>query len=120
MSEMGKRIRRLREKKEWTQAYLAFQSGVGLSTISALERGLHDRLTTPQIRKLAIILGVTCGHLVDGEVSEMTAEDKMWQMYAALDQNEKSAINSVIYSKYKKKIDEIEDARYRADIPYAK
>ena len=47
--EFGRRIRRLRNEKEWTLADLAARSGLAISTISKAERGVialtYDRLS---------------------------------------------------------------------------
>ena len=60
---MGLRIRDLREARFLTQADLAKRAGVGVVTISRLERDLGiARFTT--IRKLAEALGVEPAELV--------------------------------------------------------
>ena len=60
---MGLRIRELREARFLTQADLAKQAGVGVVTISRLERDLGTaRFAT--IRKLAAALGVEPAELV--------------------------------------------------------
>ena len=49
-------LRRLRQKRSWSQNDLAQRSGVGVSTIIRLERGEGSRYVTA--RKLAEVLGV--------------------------------------------------------------
>lgn len=64
--EFGKRLRELREKKGLTQAELAKQCDLGLSTISFYESGKRE----PYYRVLvclAAILGTTTDYLIKGE-----------------------------------------------------
>lgn len=45
--QLGKRIRALRERREWSQEQLAHESGLARSFTGAIERGEKDlRLTT--------------------------------------------------------------------------
>lgn len=55
---IGRRIRKARDKAELTQHDLAYRSGLGLSLVSSLERGVHvPRVDT--LIKIAGGLGVT-------------------------------------------------------------
>ena len=49
-------LRRLRQRRNWSQQDLADRSGIGLSTIIRLEHGAACRYVT--VRKLAEALGV--------------------------------------------------------------
>ncbi len=57
-------LKRLRLRKALTQRELAEKSGVALATINRIETGLQKgRIST--IRKLAVVLGVDPGELLE-------------------------------------------------------
>lgn len=61
---LGKRIRRLRQEKGWSQEYLANEAGMHRTYLWGIERGVRN----PCIRHLSQIadaLGVTVGALFD-------------------------------------------------------
>ncbi|MDQ3542110.1 MAG: helix-turn-helix transcriptional regulator, partial [Chloroflexota bacterium] len=55
---VAEQIRDLRQRREWTQAKLAQQSGKTQETISQLERDDYDRYTVQTLRRLADAFGV--------------------------------------------------------------
>lgn len=64
-AEIGKKIKLLRVKKEWSQEQLAAKAGIKQSHVSRLEGGIH----TPSdltIQKLADALGVHPGEIDPG------------------------------------------------------
>ncbi|HLJ90778.1 MAG TPA: helix-turn-helix transcriptional regulator [Candidatus Angelobacter sp.] len=61
--KLGERVRRLREKRGWSQETLAHETGFGRSFMSAIERGKKDlRLST--LCKLANIFEITLTQLI--------------------------------------------------------
>lgn len=66
MSQVGRRVMEERAARGWSLPELSRRSGVGMDTISHLERG-H---TSPQPRtvyKLASAFGLTMGELLEGK-----------------------------------------------------
>ena len=64
-AQLGKRVRRLREQRGWSQEGFAHEGGLGRSFAGAIERGEKDiRLST--LIKLAKALGVTLSQLLKG------------------------------------------------------
>ena len=63
--QLGERVRRLREKRGWSQESFAHEGGLGCSFAGAIERGEKDiRLST--LAKLARTLGVSLAQLLKG------------------------------------------------------
>jgi len=63
--QLGERVRRLREKRGWSQESFAHEGGLGRSFAGAIERGEKDvRLST--LAKLARTLGVSLSQLLKG------------------------------------------------------
>jgi transcriptional regulator with XRE-family HTH domain len=63
--QLGERVRRLREKRGWSQEGFAHEGGLGRSFAGAIERGEKDvRLST--LLKLARTLGVSLSQLLKG------------------------------------------------------
>jgi transcriptional regulator with XRE-family HTH domain len=63
--QLGKRVRRLREARGWSQEGFAHEGGLGRSFAGAIERGEKDvRLST--LAKLARTLGVSLSQLLKG------------------------------------------------------
>ena len=48
---LGKRIRKLRQQRKWTQTYLSIHTGLGRAFISNIERGQKE----PCLRSLEIL-----------------------------------------------------------------
>ncbi len=64
MATIGERLRFARDRKVWTQADLAQESGVPVVTISRIENGYHRSQPYPStLKKLAGALGVDAGWL---------------------------------------------------------
>ncbi|HUY85086.1 MAG TPA: helix-turn-helix transcriptional regulator [Candidatus Dormibacteraeota bacterium] len=60
---IGKRIRRLRKDRGWTQADLAAKTGLQTNTIARLERG-KNRPADPSLEQLAKAFGVTASEIL--------------------------------------------------------
>jgi transcriptional regulator with XRE-family HTH domain len=61
--QLGKRVRQLRDKRNWSQEELAHQSGLARSFAGAIERGEKDlRLTT--LVKLANTFKISVAELL--------------------------------------------------------
>jgi transcriptional regulator with XRE-family HTH domain len=73
---IGKRLRYLRYKHDWTKAKLAEDSGVPLATISLVERGLRsgEGLSVATVRKLAKAFGISVDALIAQELEESERE----------------------------------------------
>ena len=65
MPPIGQSILLWRNTKGLTQSELAIQSGVSRPNLSAIEQGARD-LTLETLRRIALVLGVSAGTLVDG------------------------------------------------------
>jgi transcriptional regulator with XRE-family HTH domain len=59
MQTFGKRLKRIRERRGWTQRELADQSGVPYETIYRVERGTHQEPRVSVAARLARALGVS-------------------------------------------------------------
>jgi transcriptional regulator with XRE-family HTH domain len=62
--ELGMRIKRLRERRKWTQEKLAKEAGISRAYLARLETGRHDPPLS-MLTKLADALGVKLSRLVD-------------------------------------------------------
>lgn len=63
--KLGKRLKRLRESKRWTQEHLASLLGVEQSYVSGIERGLYSP-SFPRIARLAEIFDMTISEFCKG------------------------------------------------------
>ena len=63
-SRLGTRVKRLRERRGWTQHELARHSGVSRTTIASLESGQRNSLSLENGARIANALGVTLDALV--------------------------------------------------------
>jgi transcriptional regulator with XRE-family HTH domain len=68
MNPIAKKIRELREKNNFSQAYLASYLGVSRPTYVLIEQGKRD-LTLPEALKLASLFGMTVDQLLQPEFS---------------------------------------------------
>ena len=63
MLDLGEKVRRLRESRDWSQAELARRSGVTKSAISTYELGL--RIPSAEVvRSFAKVFGVSADYLL--------------------------------------------------------
>ena len=72
----GQRLTALRKQRGWSQEKLALESGMALSYLSGIERGLRN-VALINICTLADTLGVPPGEMLkfDGDNSVLTVED---------------------------------------------
>lgn len=68
MSELGARIRYLREQRDWTQADLSSKAGVSQSMLSHIETG-RRKGNDDDIKEIAAAFNVSMGLLRDPEIS---------------------------------------------------
>ena len=62
---LGRRLRTLREKRGWNQAYLAETAGIGRAHLSQIENGaVAARIDT--LEQLAQVLGISLAELFKG------------------------------------------------------
>lgn len=61
---LGKRLRKVRRAQDFTQEYLAAQSGVNAITISRLEQGGASKAYARTVRDLAKALNVSADYLL--------------------------------------------------------
>jgi transcriptional regulator with XRE-family HTH domain len=62
---LGKRLRRLRKRREWTQVYMAEHVGMDRSFISDLENGKKE-ICLRNLDVLATTFGMTVSKLLSG------------------------------------------------------
>ncbi|MDP8953308.1 MAG: helix-turn-helix transcriptional regulator [Actinomycetota bacterium] len=74
MSEIGKEVRRLREKKGWSQAQLAVYAGSSQPTVNQIESGKRNP-STRTLEKLAEALDVEVGQLFPKEQASLPFEE---------------------------------------------
>ena len=68
MDTIGERLRRARDRRDWTQEELARRSGVPVVTISRIENDRYgERPRQSTIRRLAEALGVDPAWLLFGD-----------------------------------------------------
>ena len=73
---VGENIRRLREKREMTQAYVAEQVGISQAMLCQIERGTKN--PSLQIGKgLADVLGCKIDSLLDGSSADAKCEHEL-------------------------------------------
>jgi transcriptional regulator with XRE-family HTH domain len=65
MSQLGRRIKKARLRRGWTQSLLAEESGVTQPLVSRLESGKQPDVTTEVAKRLAVALGISIDWLVD-------------------------------------------------------
>lgn len=63
--KIAMKIKKLREKREWTQQQLADESGLSLVTIGRIEAGMRKNPDLSTRKKLAKALGVEITELLD-------------------------------------------------------
>jgi transcriptional regulator with XRE-family HTH domain len=64
IAEIAERVFLLREDRGWSQTRLAKEAGISITTVSSLERGYSQKITSPTMRKLARALDMTIEELV--------------------------------------------------------
>ncbi|MFZ2898936.1 MAG: helix-turn-helix transcriptional regulator [Saprospiraceae bacterium] len=64
--KLGNAIREARKAKGWSQEELAFQAGLDRTYIGSVERGERN-IAALNLVKIAAVLGVGVGELVEGE-----------------------------------------------------
>lgn len=68
METIGERVKRLREKRGWTQAQLTARMGANsTTTLSRIENGVTKEMRIPMAQKLAEIFDVTPEYIMYGE-----------------------------------------------------
>ena len=73
-SKFGSRVKRLRERKGWTQQQLADRSGVNRVTIANLERGRRAAVSLNNGARLAAAFGISLDVLILVDVLDDDAE----------------------------------------------
>jgi transcriptional regulator with XRE-family HTH domain len=68
MDDLGQRLRKFREDRDWTQATLAEQADVSKPYLSELESGAGRRPSGQILLKLADALGVTIADLLGRQI----------------------------------------------------
>ncbi len=66
MENIGTRIKRLRESKNWTQEFMASQLKISQNTYSRLENE-NVKLSTERLKQIATILDVPAEYLLNSE-----------------------------------------------------
>jgi len=69
MRDLGTRIKKLRDKKRWSQQTLAEKSGTSTPTIQRLESG-STKVYSSTLFKVADALGVSVNYLRDGKEAQ--------------------------------------------------
>jgi transcriptional regulator with XRE-family HTH domain len=67
---LGKRLRRLRTLRGWSQRELAERAGVRQALISQLESGKQQDTTSANVRRLALALSCTVDYLTGYDDSD--------------------------------------------------
>jgi transcriptional regulator with XRE-family HTH domain len=104
---IGKRVKKLRKKAEWTQTEFSEKIGTSLNTLSKFENGTSD-LPSECIKKAAELLGVTPNYLLNGkeEIEGIKKDElELLELYRN-DQQVKTLLNKIVENK-KKIIDSI-------------
>lgn len=73
----GRRIRKLRQQKRWTQKKLAEKLGISLSQFNKYEYGLHFP-PAEKIIRLAEIFDTTTDYLLTGSMSDEKPVNSTW------------------------------------------
>ncbi|OGW79329.1 MAG: hypothetical protein A2Z83_09275 [Omnitrophica bacterium GWA2_52_8] len=63
--KFGRRIRRLREKKGWTQEELAYRAGLAVRQVQYLESKNPSPAKIDTIEMIAKAFGISCSRLLD-------------------------------------------------------
>lgn len=80
MKTVAERLKKARERKEWSQAQLAAAAGLSQSTIGNIESGI--RQARGSLPELAKVLGVSYEWLANG-VGELDAEEGQQAQHSA-------------------------------------
>ena len=65
LKNIGKQIKNVRKKKEWSQEDLARKADIPLSTIAKIEVGIIKNPSIEKIAKIASALGVSVDELLN-------------------------------------------------------
>ena len=91
-TELGLRVRSLRQSRKWTQAELAEYAGLSPSYLAEVERGGRNP-SMETILNLAAALDVSAGYLVDGLRHEAPAGmSKLAELWPALNKEAQGAL----------------------------
>lgn len=96
---LGKKINELRNKKGYTLEKLAELADSSKSYIWELENKAPPRPSADKLSKIAEVLGVTIGYLVDTDagISEASAEDAhFFRNYQKMDSKSKAALKAMV------------------------
>jgi transcriptional regulator with XRE-family HTH domain len=75
MMSLGKRLRKRRERLQISQRELSRRTKIPQSTISDIERGVQEDMTTALLKRFAEALGCTTDYLVGMYEDEEEDED---------------------------------------------
>lgn len=91
-TELGLRVRSLRQSRRWTQAELAEYAGLSPSYLAEVERGGRNP-SVETILNIAAALDVSAGYLVDGLRHEPPAGmEKLAELWPALSKEMQSTL----------------------------
>lgn len=95
---IGDRIRKLRERRDWTQKKLAEKVGINHSVFNRIESG-ERKVRSEELTKIAEVLDVTPSSLLgkeDGNVKENTEEDPLLTEIRNMSDKQKEKLRRVI------------------------
>lgn len=97
-SEFGKRVRKLRKTKGWTQEELASLAQVSLTTIKDIEWGARDP-SISVVEKISGVFGMKMEEIIYGEGAEFTKDlESRFKQIAFLPKEEQKMICTMIDS----------------------
>jgi len=96
-SSSGRRLKHIRELKQFSQAELADKTGISKGTISMAERNI-TAITIDNLAKVCKALQVSADYVVFGEVSE---KDEEWRKLSATEEG--LTVRQVVLNLYKDK-----------------
>jgi transcriptional regulator with XRE-family HTH domain len=114
---IGNNIKRLREKRNYSQEYVAHMLQVSQSTFSKIEKG-QVRIDIHRLIKLANVLDVRPENLLDMKdaeiISDLSASDKQFDTQVMLSETERAGYDKRVQDleEYIKKLKHIIAIRY--------
>lgn len=96
-SILGRRLRELRDQREWSQADVATQSGVSAVMISHFETGVRQSASADTLVKLANAFHVSLDYLIGrSDTPQISSSPKLEAVLRKLESASDTTINAVL------------------------
>jgi HTH-type transcriptional regulator, competence development regulator len=103
ISVLGSNIKRIRELKGISAYKLAKAAGIGASTISQIETGNRQSLTSKTIEKIAAVLDITPNELLEMETGREYVVSDLLDTFEAILSSDEVTIDNIEMTEFEKK-----------------